>query len=72
MDERVSSGKEQVKDLSDIAKREEEMLARWQSARIFEKSLEQTRDSTRIPLTTSFRFTMGHRLRRALHITGTF
>ncbi|MBI5077778.1 MAG: class I tRNA ligase family protein [Candidatus Yonathbacteria bacterium] len=29
--------------LSDIAKREEETLARWQSAHIFEKSLEQTK-----------------------------
>lgn len=37
---------EDVKDpkkLSDIAKREEETLAKWQSANIFEKSLEQTK-----------------------------
>ncbi|MBI5401138.1 MAG: class I tRNA ligase family protein [Candidatus Yonathbacteria bacterium] len=34
----------QQRKLSEIAKREEETLAQWQSARIFEKSLEQTKD----------------------------
>ena len=34
---------ENVKKLSEIAKREEETLAFWQSAHIFEKSLEQTK-----------------------------
>ncbi|MEK7568829.1 MAG: class I tRNA ligase family protein [Patescibacteria group bacterium] len=51
MDDGVKDEKEQVyvqdtnqliRKLSDIAKREEETLARWQAERIFEKSLEQT------------------------------
>lgn len=43
MEDDVSVKNDSPKKLSEIAKREEETLAYWQSAHIFEKSLEQTK-----------------------------
>ncbi|MFZ2303701.1 MAG: class I tRNA ligase family protein [Minisyncoccia bacterium] len=43
MNDSGNNWKDSDKKISEIAKREEETLAKWQSARIFEKSLEQTK-----------------------------